>query len=318
MATDPRDLTTLASVQNWLNSQNQNFTTTDATTIIPGLITAASIDWLKRTGRGTLNRILPFNEFYDGSGSTRQMLRNYPCIAVSQVTANGAVIPQGSYSSSGQPQPGWVIDQERESISIIGVGCGWGNGLAYATGTNGVTGSLARTWGGWSFGSRNDSNRQNVNVQYFAGYNLQENEPGQVGTGPYTYTVLYGGAGVNFYDLGVMYALPQSGAVLAFSAVPSAPTQGQYSVSATGVYTFSAADASAYIVVSYAANGTPQDITDAVTRQVADAYKSKTYIGMKSQGNAEIGTTSYTWNIPIPVYAESVLQRYRRRALVGV
>jgi len=316
MATDPRDLTTLANVQNWLNSVNQNFTSTDSTTIIPGLITAASIDWLKRTGRGTLNRILPFNEFYDGSGSTRQMLRNYPVIAVSSVTANGAVIPQGSYLANGQIQTGWVIDQERESISIIGVQCGYG---ARATGTNGVTGSFNRVWGGWAFGQRNDSNRQNVNVQYFAGYNLQANEPGQVAaSSPYIYTVLYGGAGIFYMDLGVMYALPQSGTIVSLTPVASSPAQGQYSVSTAGVYTFSAADASQYIVVSYAAHGTPQDISDAITRQVADAYKSKMYIGMKSQGNAEVGTTSYTWNIPIPVYAESVLQRYRRRALVGV
>src|ERR1035441_4663282 len=117
---DPRDLTTVSNVEDWLVSINQQFATTDSDTIIPGLITAASIDWLKRTGRGTLNRIIPFNEFYDGSGSDRQMLRNYPVIAVSSVTADGAAIPQGSYLTNGQIQAGWVIDQERESISIIG------------------------------------------------------------------------------------------------------------------------------------------------------------------------------------------------------
>lgn len=53
-------------------------------------------------------------------------------------------------------------------------------------------------------------------------------------------------------DLGVSYAgAPPAGFTQQFQRVPSAPTQGQYSVAA-GVYTFSTADEGVAVVISYA------------------------------------------------------------------
>lgn len=61
-----------------------------------------------------------------------------------------------------------------------------------------------------------------------------------------TYTVTVSGSATFVDDEGVLYA--NTG--LPFTKVASAPTQGQYSVSA-GVYTFAAADASAAVLISY-------------------------------------------------------------------
>lgn len=64
---------------------------------------------------------------------------------------------------------------------------------------------------------------------------------------PYTITVAPPGSGTFATDLGVVFAA--TGVQL--TRVASAPTAGQYSVSAAGVYTFAAADAGKSIGVSY-------------------------------------------------------------------
>ena len=62
---------------------------------------------------------------------------------------------------------------------------------------------------------------------------------------PYTYTAINHATFVA--DLGVAYA----SSALPLKAVASNPAQGQYSVSAGGVYTFASADAGAAILISY-------------------------------------------------------------------
>jgi hypothetical protein len=65
------------------------------------------------------------------------------------------------------------------------------------------------------------------------------------GTGPYTIAVTNS---THFAaDQGVVYALTG----LPLIAVASSPAQGQYAVSAAGVYTFASADASAGVLISY-------------------------------------------------------------------
>lgn len=61
-----------------------------------------------------------------------------------------------------------------------------------------------------------------------------------------TYTVTVNGSANFVDDEGVLYAATG----LPFTKVASAPTQGQYSVSA-GIYTFAAADASTNVLISY-------------------------------------------------------------------
>jgi hypothetical protein len=70
-------------------------------------------------------------------------------------------------------------------------------------------------------------------------------EAGVVGSSPYTYTAANGATFST--DLGVRYA--STG--VQFKQVASAPTVGQYTVSAAGLYTFAAADTGVAIYIDY-------------------------------------------------------------------
>lgn len=71
-----------------------------------------------------------------------------------------------------------------------------------------------------------------------------------------TYTITVAGAATFVDDEGVLYATTG----LPLKRVASAPTQGQYSVSA-GVYTFASADASAAVLISYTKTSASSGVT---------------------------------------------------------
>lgn len=127
---------------------------TDA--ILSGMITGVSQYWLTRTGRDSLNGSASYSEYYDGSGSRRQFLRNSPITSVSllQMSAGfgGTVsIPQ----STSLGAPGWVIGQGGKYLGLIG----------YPQGT--WTGSYGPTW---PTVNAFVEGIQNIFVQYTAGY----------------------------------------------------------------------------------------------------------------------------------------------------
>ena len=281
--TDPHDLTDVPTVMSWIP-----VTDPAQTNQLQSCITAASLYWLRRTGRATLNRVLPFTEWYDGSGSERQFVKNAPIIQVNSVVVGQTTIPP---APSSRLQNGWVIDQDRKSIVIVGT----------------IPNVAATGFGGYCF----RKGFQNVNINYLAGYSLQEAEPWIIPATPCQITVLNSGAETFVLDQGVRYV--SNGAAL--QSVPSNPAQGQYSVTSAGVYTFNTADAAANVVIAYAYNGVPLDIQNAVNIQVALNYKRRDWAGMNSQGNPQLGTTSYAkWEIPPEV--ERVIQNYTRRAAV--
>lgn len=146
-----QDLTTLADVKAWLA-----ITTGADDALIGGCITAASLYWLWRTGRASLNTEISYSERYDGSGARRQFLRNWPVTAVTLVQVDNVVIPP----SPDYIAPGWVVDQSAKSISLIGAGAP----VAYA-GTRGFTGVPYR-YGSPGF----RAGVQNVLVEYMAGF----------------------------------------------------------------------------------------------------------------------------------------------------
>lgn len=135
--------------------------------LIAAAITAFSVEFLRQTGRGPADGTVPalspfvqvvsYDEFYDGSGSARQFVRNAPIVSVSAVNIDGVTVPQ----STGVLIPGWVIDGSAKSISLRGGSV--------------VNRSLMGNYGGayaryprstWCF----NMGAQNVEVVYTAGF----------------------------------------------------------------------------------------------------------------------------------------------------
>lgn len=120
-ATNAIDLTTLAAVKAWIN-----LTGTGDDQVIQDAITAFSSYVLHLTGRGPADGSIPtaspftsvvnYDEFYDGSGTMRQPIRNWPIASVSAVNVNGQALPQSTSINTW----GWVVDQDKKFISIRG------------------------------------------------------------------------------------------------------------------------------------------------------------------------------------------------------
>jgi hypothetical protein len=108
-------------------------------------------------------------------------------------------------------------------------------------------------------------------------------------------------------DMGVVYAA--TGATL--SAVASAPTTGQYRVTA-GAYAFSVGDAGAAVSISY--GYIPQDIAQAALELAADRFRAAERIGLRSKSIGGQETIAYDISaISAPVM--SMLQPFRRVAV---
>lgn len=269
----------------WLGISNAAETPT-----IQELVTDVSEYILDRTGRSTLNSILPFNETYDGSGSQRQYVKNAPILQILSLSINGRKqAPSTAYGIAG-----YLIDQDRKSISLRGGGNG--------SGTFSTT-----TYGNW--GPFFCKGIQNVSVSYLAGYSLMPAEPAVIPATPFQVTVANN---VQFVlDMGVTYQ--QTG--IALVPVASNPAQGQYSVSSAGVYTFNSGDQGLKIVISYGYNGAPEDLQVACKRIVSLIYKRKPQEDVKSKIMTEGGTLNLRdWECPPEV--ERTIQKYMRRAVV--
>lgn len=310
MAVAAVDLCTLAQVQAYLDPDGQSTWSTANQTEQQFLITALGQWCLRQTSRRTLNGLLIFNDTYDGSGSDRQFVIDYPIAKVFSVYVDGLEIPSGSYGPTGQIGQGWVIDRERESISIIGQNdrCIQGYG-AFA-----VSGSTPYRIGRWTFGRKDNSNRQNVRISYMAGPNIVPAEVWAIpGSSPWQVTVNNSG-GVFQIDLGVISQ--QTGEP--FTAVASNPGAGQYTVSNTGLYTFSGFDpAGTTVQIAYGYNGTPTDLNLAATEIVATTWKRLKTLDQKSVEINEGGTTTFRDWIMSPLQ-QATINSYTRHALVGV
>jgi len=294
---DPRDLTTWQSAWNWMNS-NASPPKQEEQNIVQQCITGASLQWLHWTGRKTLNNIFPFNEAYDGAGRDRQFLRNTPILKVFSLNVAGIAIPQ---STDGLTVPGWIIDDDRESLSLIGSNF---NPAIRPSGSYGVTGTNYRVWGGWNF----TQGRQTVKVSYLAGYNYQSNEPWAIAS-----PITVKNAGSFVIDMGV--TMTNTGMVM--TPVPSAPASGQYVVTSSGVYTFNAADVSAggNISIAYGYNGVPADIQEAMNKFVWQNYKRRQTTDEKSRIVPGTGTVTYRDWVMAPE-VDRVIQSYKRQALL--
>jgi hypothetical protein len=309
MTTNPIDLTTVTKLQNWLNPSAPG--TTEAQ-VMQDCITAVSAAWLQMLGLSPTGDVVPtvsplnsavtYSESYDGSGSDRLFLRVRPIISVSSLTVDGIAIP----ASTGITVPGFVIDNSGRSLSIRSGFGGPGGGQQLTVGF-GFLCNRTRGSGYWTF----HRGVQNVQVGYTAGYAAQTitNELDTIpSASPYQITVQiqpwFSDAGVSYFTGGTL------------TKVTGAPATGQYNSQPGGVYIFAAGDEGKQVQISYTASGVPFDIELAVRKMVAVNYKRRQWIDQRSQSMAAgAGTISYqSWEIPPEV--QSVIDHYRRRAIV--
>lgn len=157
------DLTTVEDVKSWIPGLAA---TTQDDDLIQFCITAWGFEFLRRTGRGDMgindsaspfNEVVNYDEFYDGTGTSRLMVRNRPIVSVTALLINGlAISPSPAFSVQG-----YVIDGTKRSISLRPGLLGWGSGQ----------------WQSWQAGAYHKFNglnfirgAQNIELQYSAGY----------------------------------------------------------------------------------------------------------------------------------------------------
>jgi hypothetical protein len=271
----PYDLTTLPALKAWLGLPSPA-SPSDAT--LSALIIACSRAILSALSRPGL---LPqtYVETLDAE-SQRVILRHWPVSRVLSVTLNGLPVPPAAPASA-SPEFGYVLQPSEAAPP----------GKPQALDVHGF---------------RVRRRRQNLVAAYSAGYSVQGEAAAVPGAAPWTLSTL-APYGPWASDLGVSYA--STGAAL--TAVGSAPTIGQYVVSA-GVYQFSAGDAAESVSISY--GYVPQDIGQAALEFAAERFRAAERIGLRSKsigGQETIGYDSSAISAPVM----ALLQPYRRVAV---
>lgn len=245
-------------------------TSTDSDSILSSLITQISNFIYNKTSRSFF---LPktVTESYDGLGGTRMFLTNFPIISLSQLVVNGSTIPQ----SPGYPTPGWILepapDDQPGLMQRLDL-----RGYYFCCGV------------------------KNVTVTYTAGYQVSNEPMTTPASGQASVLAPYGRWGS---DMGVV--LVSTGLPLA--KVASGPVSGQYSVDATGKYTFG--DASVAVLVSY--GFIPADLERAALEWVAERFKYKDRIGYRSKSLGGAETVSFD-NRAVPDIVSTIIQTYTR------
>ncbi|HEY1944103.1 MAG TPA: hypothetical protein VGH40_18475 [Roseiarcus sp.] len=269
------DLTHLAALKSWLGMP-AGASTQDAT--LAALIGAAS-----RSIYATLSRpaLLPqsYSEVLDAE-SERVFLRCWPVLEVKAVTLDGKPVPPAPPANA-RHGLGWLLRPDdnappgrQQALDI--------------------------------FGRRVRPGRQNLAVEYVAGYAIQGEAHVVSSAEPWTIDVRapYGPWG---HDMGVAYAANGE----ALTRVASAPAAGQYSVS-RGAYVFSADDAGSAVAISY--GYVPQDVAQAALELAAERFRAADRIGLRSKSLGGQETIAYdVSSISAPVLA--LLQPYRRVAV---
>lgn len=254
---DPRDLTDLASIKNFLVPVNQ---TTSSDLILSQFITGISI-----AIEGFLARKLvatSYTELRNGNNRTSIRTRHWPIIAVSGVAVDGITVQ----SASGPVGPGFVNDQHYIYLR---------NGF---TGGGGYGGNGRFGWScGWG-GSGVNYGIKNVSLTYSAGFIT----PGQIAVGNLP---VWGGNTIT--PVG-MQILPGNGffyyALTAGTTGGSSPAfpvvEGQ-TVNDNGVVWL---NQGAYEAPPSGALPLPQDIQMGVLEQTAYHFVSRARIGVTSVG----------------------------------
>lgn len=269
-----RDLTTRQAVKDFRKISD---TGSDAT--IDRLITAMSAAFVEETGCEVLRQ--SYTEILDGSDERIARtsggyrfgyainLRRWPAINVAGVRPVVTVDDVVIPRRTTTTGTGWVLLRDYR-LELVCYDFGFGVGSVVLT--------------------------------YDAGTHIA-NEAGTVpASGPFTITAL-AALGAFTSDIGVTKA---DGTVLTKAA--SAPAAGQYSVDASGLYTFAAADANLAVLLSYAY--LPSAVTDCVLEMVSYKMDRRPRLDQVSAnlGGQSVGFTREAW----PATIQQVIDRWKR------
>lgn len=280
----PLDLTTTAAAKIWAAVTGNN---TDD--LVQRLVTAASQQIISYIGRNPL--VANYTEVRDGNGNDTLSLWNWPVISVSSITVADQYYSGNtlSYPLSGNP---FLVNP---SVNAITPGFIVDSGPDYSAPSR-IT----------LVGYRFSRGRSNVTVKYQAGYSKTFPEAQTIAAG----TVILNNAATFIRDGGVAYA---NGT--AFVNVANAPAAGQYTVSATGVYGFNAADNAQAAIFTYQFGQVPYDLVQACNEIVGQDLRRRSHIDEDSIVVAAQNTNFS--RLAIPRKTQMVLDTYRQRMVMA-
>lgn len=254
------DLTTPQRVATWMaNAPN-----------LPSPILSQLISSMSGLIYSKLNRARTYSQTFvrtfDGLGNMQLVLPDYPVTSITSVQEGQRLIQPSVIVPQGTAQP-------------LGTSPGYGYRCVLWEGNLPGANATLEFKGGFFYTSP-----QNIKVMYQAGY-LISNETWTIPISLYQITVLQQ-QGIWCRDNGVVYAT--SGEPL--TPVASAPVQGQYIPppdTSPGQYTFSVADASEAVAISY--SFIPSPLEEACIQMIAERYSYRGRVGevSKSLGGQE-------------------------------
>ncbi len=238
--------------------------------LLSTLVSAASRFFYRYISLPTV-AVASYTERRDGYGNYWLSPYNWPLISVESIQYGGYSITQEAQGNP--PSQGYTIKSPEygpSRLTIHGYPC------------------LPR-------------GKDQVVINYTAGFR-EVDEPHVIPATPGPYVVntdlLWAGALVVKTSLGVE-----------MTQVSGTPGAGEYSVSATGQYTFNAAQQGSEVLITY--SYVPNDLSQAVTELVGATYKSKEQIGIRSKSLGGQETISYFQNAITP-HIELLAQPFRR------
>lgn len=166
----PLDLTTIQSVRSWIGGLNTGSSQSSTDENLQACITAASVEFLRLTGRGPMNwqtatqspfvQPVDYVEAYSGNGNPKLMLRNFPVNSIAQILVGSMSI----VASTGPGSGGYAVGSDGRSVVILAGGSP--SPQTFYSYPLGQYGNFGR--GGFPYGT------QNIQVSYNAGFNMLE------------------------------------------------------------------------------------------------------------------------------------------------
>jgi hypothetical protein len=111
MAANPIDLCTLQQLKDFMNAQGVFTDSAAQDTILQGMITSASLEWLWYTGKAPMGivpaqspfvQVVNYDEWLDGNGNNRIFPRQQPIRSVTLCEVDGGTVsPSASVTTSG-------------------------------------------------------------------------------------------------------------------------------------------------------------------------------------------------------------------------